>query len=67
MLSGDRIPPALPAALWRVKPDLRLMSLGGPTETTIWNISHPIDRPIPTRAGPVRQAEREQPRLHPDR
>ncbi|HET9894395.1 MAG TPA: amino acid adenylation domain-containing protein [Streptosporangiaceae bacterium] len=44
MLSGDRIPPDLPAALWRVKPDLRLMSLGGPTETTIWNISHPISR-----------------------
>jgi amino acid adenylation domain-containing protein len=42
MMSGDRIPPALPAALWRVKPGLRLMSLGGPTETTIWNISHPI-------------------------
>lgn len=44
MMSGDRIPPALPAALWRVKPGLRLVSLGGPTETTIWNISHPIDR-----------------------
>ena len=44
MMSGDCIPPALPAALWRVKPDLTLMSLGGPTETTIWNISHPIDR-----------------------
>jgi pyochelin synthetase len=44
MMSGDRIPPQLPAALWLVKPDLRLMSLGGPTETTIWNISHPIDR-----------------------
>src|SRR6185437_13481198 len=28
MMSGDRIPPALPAALWRVKPDLQLMSLG---------------------------------------
>ncbi len=42
MLSGDRIPPALPAALRRVKPGLELMSLGGPTETTIWNISHPI-------------------------
>ncbi len=44
MMSGDRIPPHLPGALWRVKPDLTLMSLGGPTETTIWNISHPIDR-----------------------
>jgi pyochelin synthetase len=43
MMSGDRIPPHLPTALWRVKPDLMLMSLGGPTETTIWNISHPID------------------------
>jgi non-ribosomal peptide synthetase component F/acyl carrier protein len=44
MMSGDRIPPHLPTALWRVKPDLTLMSLGGPTETTVWNISHPIDR-----------------------
>ncbi len=43
LLSGDRIPPALPAALWRVKPGLRLISLGGPTETTIWNISHQLD------------------------
>ncbi|HXP21346.1 MAG TPA: AMP-binding protein [Streptosporangiaceae bacterium] len=42
MMSGDRIPPALPGALRRVKPSLTLMSLGGPTETTIWNISHPI-------------------------
>jgi amino acid adenylation domain-containing protein len=42
MMSGDRIPPGLPAALWRVKPRLTLMSLGGPTETTIWNILHPI-------------------------
>ena len=44
MMSGDRIPPHLPGALWRMKDDLTLMSLGGPTETTIWNISHPIDR-----------------------
>ena len=42
MMSGDRIPPALPAALRRVKGEVTLMSLGGPTETTIWNISHPI-------------------------
>jgi pyochelin synthetase len=42
MMSGDRIPPALPAALWQVKDDLTLMSLGGPTETTVWNIWHPI-------------------------
>jgi amino acid adenylation domain-containing protein len=42
MLSGDRIPPALPAALHRVKAGLTLVSLGGPTETTIWNIWHPV-------------------------
>jgi pyochelin synthetase len=42
MMSGDRIPPALPAALRAVKPELTLVSLGGPTETTIWNILHPI-------------------------
>ena len=42
MMSGDRIPPDLPAALRRLKADLALVSLGGPTETTIWNILHPI-------------------------
>ena len=53
MMSGDRIPPELPAALLRLKPDLEVVSLGGPTETTIWNILHPVGagddgtRPIP--------------------
>ncbi|MFI7546978.1 amino acid adenylation domain-containing protein [Actinoplanes sp. NPDC049599] len=53
MMSGDRIPPELPAALLRLKPDLEVVSLGGPTETTIWNILHPIgaaddgSRPVP--------------------
>ncbi|SDE02737.1 non-ribosomal peptide synthetase [Glycomyces harbinensis] len=53
MMSGDRIPPDLPAALYRARPDLRVVSLGGPTETTIWNIWHPIppdhpaDVPLP--------------------
>jgi amino acid adenylation domain-containing protein len=42
MMSGDRIPPTLPAVLRSIRPGLELMSLGGPTETTIWNISHPI-------------------------
>jgi len=42
MMSGDRIPPALPAAVRALKPDAELVSLGGPTETTIWNILHPI-------------------------
>jgi len=42
LMSGDRIPPALPAALRRLKYGLTLVSLGGPTETTIWNILHQI-------------------------
>ncbi|GAA3808398.1 hypothetical protein GCM10022226_30650 [Sphaerisporangium flaviroseum] len=42
MMSGDRIPPTLPVALRGLKDDLTLVSLGGPTETTIWNILHPI-------------------------
>jgi pyochelin synthetase len=42
MMSGDRIPPALPAALRRLNDRAVLVSLGGPTETTIWNILHPI-------------------------
>ena len=42
MMSGDRIPATLPDALRRLKPELTLVSLGGPTETTIWNISYPI-------------------------
>ncbi|WP_051795528.1 non-ribosomal peptide synthetase [Streptomyces sp. NRRL S-87] len=42
MMSGDRLPPALPAALRRLVPGLEVVSLGGPTETTIWNILHPV-------------------------
>jgi amino acid adenylation domain-containing protein len=42
MMSGDRVPPTLPAALRGLKPDLQVVSLGGPTETTIWNIGHPV-------------------------
>lgn len=42
MMSGDRIPPALPVALRRLKADVDVVSLGGPTETTIWNVCHPI-------------------------
>ncbi|WP_034274089.1 non-ribosomal peptide synthetase [Haloechinothrix halophila] len=53
MMSGDRIPPDLPSALYRQRPNLRVESLGGPTETTIWNVrysippDHPEDEPVP--------------------
>ncbi|MFF7651032.1 amino acid adenylation domain-containing protein [Streptomyces sp. NPDC007983] len=42
MMSGDRIPPELPAALRTSLPGLDVVSLGGPTETTVWNVVHPI-------------------------
>jgi amino acid adenylation domain-containing protein len=53
LLSGDRIPPDLPARLRRLTDGLSVVSLGGPTETTVWNICHPVgaeedgSRPIP--------------------
>ncbi|NTE56667.1 amino acid adenylation domain-containing protein [Agrobacterium tumefaciens] len=39
---GDYIKPVIIEDLRRLKPDLRLISLGGPTETTIWSIWHEI-------------------------
>ena len=42
MMSGDRIPASLPATLRRLNDRAALVSLGGPTETTVWNILHPI-------------------------
>lgn len=54
---GDYIKPATIAALRALRPDCRLVSLGGPTETTIWSIWHeitaadtaaiPYGRPLP--------------------
>jgi amino acid adenylation domain-containing protein len=39
---GDYIKPAQIARLRELRPDARLFSLGGPTETTIWSIWHEI-------------------------
>nr|WP_315291945.1 amino acid adenylation domain-containing protein [Serratia proteamaculans] len=39
---GDYIKPATVQQLRRLRPDISLFSLGGPTETTIWSIWHPI-------------------------
>ncbi|WP_448956187.1 amino acid adenylation domain-containing protein [Labrys neptuniae] len=54
---GDYIKPAVIDELRRFNPALRLVSLGGPTETTIWSIWHeigvgdtaivPYGRPVP--------------------
>ncbi len=43
MMSGDRIPVPLAATLRRERPAMQTVSLGGPTETTVWNILYPID------------------------
>lgn len=42
LMSGDRIPPALPLQLRRQDTKAALHSLGGPTETTVWNVCCPI-------------------------
>ena len=43
-MSGDWIPLSLPERARRFFPNLRLISLGGATEATIWSIFHPIER-----------------------
>ncbi|MEV0675057.1 amino acid adenylation domain-containing protein [Actinosynnema sp. NPDC050436] len=43
MLSGDWIPVTLPDEIRARVPDVRLVSLGGATEASIWSIYYPID------------------------
>ncbi|WP_051709847.1 hybrid non-ribosomal peptide synthetase/type I polyketide synthase [Andreprevotia chitinilytica] len=38
ILGGDWVPPAIPSRIKRVAPIADLLSIGGPTETTVWNI-----------------------------
>jgi pyochelin synthetase len=47
MLSGDWIPPGLPALLRASLPQTSLFSLGGATEASIWSIAHPIGEALP--------------------
>ncbi|HEX5873799.1 MAG TPA: AMP-binding protein, partial [Pyrinomonadaceae bacterium] len=42
MLSGDFIPVALPERIRALNDTLQVISLGGPTETTVWDICYPI-------------------------
>jgi amino acid adenylation domain-containing protein len=44
LLGGDWIQPSLVSALWSLCPDTRVFSVGGPSETTIWNISHEMNK-----------------------
>jgi amino acid adenylation domain-containing protein len=42
MLSGDWVPVSLPDRLRALSPRTEVTSLGGPTETTVWDIWYPI-------------------------
>lgn len=42
LMSGDRIPPGLPAQVRKAAPSAMLHALGGPTENTVWNIHQPL-------------------------
>jgi amino acid adenylation domain-containing protein/thioester reductase-like protein len=42
-LGGDWIPLTLPGRVRSLFPQTRTVSVGGPTETTLWNIWYPID------------------------
>jgi len=48
MLSGDKIPLDLPAAIRRTAPHADIISLGGATEASIWSILYPIQQVEPT-------------------
>ena len=43
ILGGDWIPVTLPARIAAIAERVQILSIGGPTETTIWNISHVLD------------------------
>ncbi|MEV2278152.1 amino acid adenylation domain-containing protein [Nocardiopsis sp. NPDC049922] len=42
LMSGDWIPVALPADIWRLFPEAAQWSLGGATEASIWSVWHRI-------------------------
>ncbi|MEV3965519.1 long-chain-fatty-acid--CoA ligase [Nocardia sp. NPDC050193] len=61
LLSGDWIPLTLPQRLHTMLPELRVISLGGATEASIWSIYYPIDRVDPAwRSIPYGRALRDQ-------
>ena len=48
ILAGDFIPVTLPERIRRLFRNAKVVSSGGPTETTIWDIDYPIERIDPT-------------------
>ncbi|MCB0208982.1 MAG: amino acid adenylation domain-containing protein [Anaerolineae bacterium] len=62
ILSGDFIPVSLPDQLRKVRPEIEIISAGGPTETTVWDICYPIGKVDPQWASipygkPMRNAQ----------
>ncbi|WP_344044161.1 AMP-binding protein, partial [Saccharothrix xinjiangensis] len=47
LLGGDKIPLSLPGHIRRNAPNTTITSVGGPTETTLWNIWHHIHQVKP--------------------
>ncbi|MBI4785227.1 MAG: amino acid adenylation domain-containing protein [Oscillatoriophycideae cyanobacterium NC_groundwater_1537_Pr4_S-0.65um_50_18] len=48
ILGGDWLPVSLPDRLRAQVPHIQLLSIGGPTETTIWNIGYLVEQVKPT-------------------
>ncbi|VEP17543.1 Barbamide biosynthesis protein BarG (fragment) [Hyella patelloides LEGE 07179] len=48
ILGGDWLPISLVNRLKALAPELQILSIGGPTETTIWNIGYSIQQIDPT-------------------
>jgi amino acid adenylation domain-containing protein len=48
MMSGDWIPLEAPTELWRLRPGVEVMSLGGATEASIWSNDFPITHVDPS-------------------
>ncbi|PPS41250.1 non-ribosomal peptide synthetase [Chroococcidiopsis sp. TS-821] len=48
ILGGDWLPVSLPNRLKAIVPDIKLLSIGGPTETTIWNIGYEVNAVDPS-------------------
>jgi amino acid adenylation domain-containing protein len=47
IMGGDWLPVSLPNRLKALVPEVQILSIGGPTETTIWNIGYLIEKVDP--------------------
>ncbi len=44
LIAGDWIPVELPDRIRRLWPEAQFIGMGGPTETTVWDICHPVEK-----------------------